>query len=80
MIEKAKHYVYIENQFLISNSTGRKGLPVENIIFNAIYKRIVRAHTEGTNIKFYMFTPLIPGFAGDVEKASLLKESIELQM
>ncbi|CAF1290518.1 unnamed protein product [Didymodactylos carnosus] len=42
MIEEAKHFIYIENQFFIS-IIGHK--QVHNRIGHALYRRILRAHT-----------------------------------
>ena len=41
-ITKAKHYVYIENQFFISQATHNAS--VRNCICESLCKRIVRAH------------------------------------
>uniref|UniRef100_A0A146LLZ0 Phospholipase n=2 Tax=Lygus hesperus TaxID=30085 RepID=A0A146LLZ0_LYGHE len=61
-IAKARHYVYIENQFFIScNSTQ-----VKNHVANALFRRIMRAHREKTVFRVYVVLPLLPGFEGEV--------------
>lgn len=81
LIERSERFIYIENQFLISNSSGSRDNLVKNTIFNALYKRIVWAVSESQTIRIYVFTPLLPGFEGDVAgKAAVLKEQIEYQM
>src|SRR5258706_14564196 len=45
IIQKSKHFVYIENQFFIT-ATGNKQNPVQNQIGAALVERIVRAHKE----------------------------------
>ncbi|XP_014276337.1 phospholipase D1 isoform X1 [Halyomorpha halys] len=64
IISKAEHYIYIENQFFI---TG--GL-VKNQVGDALVKRILRAHREGTQFRVYVILPLLPGFEGEVGSPS----------
>lgn len=63
-IMKAKHYVYIENQFFISLAT--RNASVRNHICETLFKRIVRAHKDGTVFRVYVVMPLLPGFEGEV--------------
>ncbi|KAJ8922579.1 hypothetical protein NQ315_007609 [Exocentrus adspersus] len=67
-INRAQHYVYIENQFFITlpfrNSNTR------NQIADAIYKRIIRAHKAGEVFRVFVVMPLLPGFEGEVGGAS----------
>jgi len=43
-ITRARHYVYIENQFFITQVTQNGKSPVLNRIGEALYSRIIRAH------------------------------------
>ena len=67
MIEQSKHFIYIENQFFISNLAGA---PVENLIANALLLRIKLAHANKEKFKVIVFLPLLPGFPGDIDKPS----------
>ncbi|KAI9496611.1 hypothetical protein BDB00DRAFT_758105, partial [Zychaea mexicana] len=63
-ISKAKHYVYIENQFFISATTQDKLL--RNKIAQAMVERIKRAHAKKEKFKIFILIPLIPAFEGDL--------------
>ncbi|KAI8372984.1 uncharacterized protein BYT42DRAFT_54298 [Radiomyces spectabilis] len=63
-ISKAKHFVYIENQFFISTTTQDKLL--RNRISQAMVERIKRAHEKGEKFKIFILIPLIPAFEGDL--------------
>ncbi|ORX49426.1 phospholipase D/nuclease [Hesseltinella vesiculosa] len=63
-ISKAKHYIYIENQFFVSATTTDKVL--RNKIAQAIVERIKKAHRKKENFKIYVVMPLIPAFEGDL--------------
>ncbi|KAI5475207.1 phospholipase D [Pseudohyphozyma bogoriensis] len=65
MIAEANHFVYIENQFFITN-TCDKG-PVKNLIGKAIVERVLSAARAGKKFKVVIVIPAIPGFAGDLE-------------
>lgn len=43
VINKAKHYVYIENQFFITQGTNAASV-VRNQVGDALFKRILRAY------------------------------------
>jgi phospholipase D1/2 len=64
VIEKAEHYVYIENQFFIT-ATGEEQKPVLNTIGRATVNAVVRAAREGRKFRVIIVIPAIPGFAGD---------------
>ena len=64
-IEKAEHFIYIENQFFISRVD--KGV-VENKIVSALAKRVERAIKEGKEFMVFLTLPLLPGFGGDITK------------
>ncbi|ORZ14534.1 hypothetical protein BCR42DRAFT_329482 [Absidia repens] len=63
-ITKAKHYVYMENQFFVSSTTYDKVL--RNKIGQAIVERIKTAHAKGEKFKIFILIPLIPAFEGDL--------------
>jgi phospholipase D1/2 len=67
VIEKAEHYVYIENQFFIT-ATGDQQPPVHNVIGRSIVNAVVRAAKEGRKFRVIILIPAIPGFAGDLRK------------
>ncbi|PNF35047.1 hypothetical protein B7P43_G09457 [Cryptotermes secundus] len=67
-ITRAKHYVYIENQFFIS--LARRNTSVRNLVCETLFKRIMRAHREGSVFRVYVVMPLLPGFEGEVGSPS----------
>lgn len=71
LIEEAKYYIYIENQFFISAT--KSGEQVKNLIAQALVQRILRAAHEGAKFKVVVCLPEVPGFAGDVKTESSLK-------
>ncbi|KAI8332617.1 hypothetical protein BC941DRAFT_455475 [Chlamydoabsidia padenii] len=66
-ISKAKHYVYMENQFFVSSTTYDRIL--RNKIGQAIVERIKKAHAKGEKFKIFILIPLIPAFEGDLASA-----------
>ncbi|XP_071112498.1 phospholipase D1-like isoform X2 [Haliotis cracherodii] len=62
-IENSKHYIYIENQFFITQVDNSS--LVSNDIGNALYKRILRAHRAGEKFRVYVMMPLLPAFEGE---------------
>ena len=82
LIKKAKHYIYIENQFFVSKSWNKKERydngycisdEVQNEIAYYIRKRIEKAYIKKQNFKVYIFIPLLPGFAGDPQDSETIK-------
>lgn len=67
LIENAQHFIYIENQFFISNLAGH---PVENLISQSLLFRIKKAISLKQKFKVVVVMPLLPGFEGDIEKPS----------
>lgn len=67
IIEKAEHFVYIENQFFIT-ATGDQQKPIENTVGRAIVNACVRAGKEGRKFRVIILIPAIPGFAGDLRQ------------
>jgi len=66
VIENARHFVYIENQFFIT-ATSDAQKSIRNKIGAAIVERILRAARAGENFKIIVVIPAIPGFAGDLK-------------
>ncbi|KAI0977875.1 hypothetical protein GJ496_001890 [Pomphorhynchus laevis] len=60
LIESAKHYVLIENQFFITSTLSTD--VVKNGIGKAIYERIARAFSSNESFKIYVILPMLPGF------------------
>lgn len=68
VIHNSKHYIYIENQFFISQAAGHKD--VFNEISEALYRRILRAYREGSTFRVYVVMPLLPAFEGEIGTGS----------
>ena len=66
LIESAKQYVYIENQYFISND-GTSECLVKNQVANAIFTRIKKAHKNGEKFRVFIIIPLYPEIKGDIE-------------
>ncbi|XP_046564416.1 phospholipase D1-like [Haliotis rubra] len=62
-IENSKHYIYIENQFFITQIDNSSS--VSNDVGNALYKRILRAYRAGEMFRVYVMMPLLPAFEGE---------------
>ncbi|KAG9018728.1 hypothetical protein FRB90_010196 [Tulasnella sp. 427] len=77
MIREANHFIYIENQFFISNA-GDKG-PIENRIAEALVERILSAARSGQKFKVFVVIPEVPGFAGDIKQQDGLKTIMAAQ-
>ena len=82
LIDNAKHYLYIENQFFVSKAFNEEervecdyALPdvVENLIAYHIRKRIERAFLANEKFRVFVFIPLLPGFAGEPESSGTLQ-------
>jgi phospholipase D1/2 len=67
VIEKAEHYVYIENQVFIT-ATGGQQSPIHNTIGRAMVNASIRADKEGRKFRIIIVIPAIPGFAGDLRE------------
>lgn len=70
LIESSEHFIYIENQFLITQSSERPNLSslVKNRIGAALVERILRAHREGKDFKVVVVMPLLPAFEASVDR------------
>ncbi|KAL9265953.1 Phospholipase D zeta 1-like protein [Drosera capensis] len=65
LIERAEHFIYIENQFFIS---GLKGdAIIQNRVLEALFNRILKAHKEKKCFRVIIVLPLIPGFQGGMD-------------
>jgi phospholipase D1/2 len=64
LIKNSKHYIYIENQFFVSCTSGK---PVSNKIADALLERLSRAVAQDQNFKLVICLPLLPGFEGDID-------------
>ncbi|CUA74327.1 Phospholipase D p2 [Rhizoctonia solani] len=71
LITEANHFIYIENQFFISN-TGNYG-PVKNLIAKALVDRILNAANSGQKFKVIVVIPEVPGFAGNIKDENGIK-------
>ncbi|KAA8548972.1 hypothetical protein F0562_000656 [Nyssa sinensis] len=65
LIEKAEHFVYIENQFFISGLSGDE--IIRNRVLEALYRRIMRAYNEKKCFRVIVVIPLLPGFQGGLD-------------
>ncbi|CDO76228.1 hypothetical protein BN946_scf184644.g2 [Trametes cinnabarina] len=77
LIQQSEHFIYIENQFFISN-TQDDG-PVKNQIAKALVERIVRAGKEGKKFRVVIVIPEVPGFAGQVKDETSVKTIMAAQ-
>ncbi|CAD8151474.1 unnamed protein product [Paramecium pentaurelia] len=75
LIQDAKHYIYIENQFFISNTAG---YPVKNLVANALISRIKEAHEKQQRFKVIVFVPLLPGFEGEIDQSNSAVLKVQL--
>ncbi|KAF8015958.1 hypothetical protein BT93_H1492 [Corymbia citriodora subsp. variegata] len=65
LIERAEHFVYIENQFFISGLARDE--TIQNRVLDALYKRILQAHKERRSFRVIIVLPLLPGFQGGID-------------
>ncbi|KAG0201186.1 Phospholipase D1 [Mortierella sp. GBA30] len=64
-IERAEHFIYIENQFFITSTNVNKTI-VHNGIGRALTDRIIRAHKANEKFRAIIVLPLVPGFEGGI--------------
>ncbi|KAF0716164.1 Aste57867_2992 [Aphanomyces stellatus] len=67
LITDAKHFIYIENQFFVSGFDGDSS--VANRVVDALYHRILDAHTKQESFRVMFIMPLLPSFEGAVTSA-----------
>lgn len=65
LIKNSEHFVYIENQFFVSSTSGK---PVSNQIATAIVRRIEKAIKGNQDFKIMIALPLLPGFEGEIDQ------------
>ncbi|KAJ8766839.1 hypothetical protein K2173_009098 [Erythroxylum novogranatense] len=65
LIERAEHFIYIENQFFISGLAGDE--IIRNRVLEALYQRIRRAYNDGKCFRVIVVIPLLPGFQGGLD-------------
>ncbi|XVF31421.1 hypothetical protein REPUB_Repub16aG0144700 [Reevesia pubescens] len=65
LIEKAEHFIYIENQFFISGLAEDE--IIQNRVLEALYRRILLAHKEQKCFRVIVVIPLLPGFQGGLD-------------
>eukprot|EP00347_Sterkiella_histriomuscorum_P022020 403331965 len=85
LIEQSKHFIYIENQFFISQCVlheANKTSIVKNKIGLALRERILRAHKNQKEFLVIIFIPLMPAFPGDIldSSSSILRLQMNYQM
>ena len=73
LIRNAKNFIYIENQFFISEAGG--DTVVHNQISEALIMRIKKAAERKEKFRVVVFLPLLPGFEGEIYQgnAAILK-------
>ncbi|GFQ75189.1 phospholipase D1 [Trichonephila clavata] len=64
VIQDSKYFLYIENQFFITQPSGEKN--VFNGIADALYYRIMKAYREKAAYHVYVVLPLLPAFEGEL--------------
>ncbi|KAK2989819.1 hypothetical protein RJ640_014766 [Escallonia rubra] len=65
LIERAEHFVYIENQFFISGLSEDE--IIKNRVLEALFVRIKRAYNENKCFRVIIVIPLLPGFQGGLD-------------
>ena len=76
LIDKANHFIYIENQFFIS---GLAGDPIQNKIAEALVIRIRRAIEKGEKFLVVVVIPIQPGFEGSIEEGVITRLTFAYQ-
>lgn len=77
LIQESQHFIYIENQFFISN-TQDSG-PVKNTIAKALVERILRAARENKHFHVVVVIPEVPAFSGDIVETTSIKTILAAQ-
>lgn len=60
LIENSEHYIYIENQYFISNTANNKNKVVQNAIGSALVERIKRAMQHNQVFRVIIVMPVHP--------------------
>lgn len=66
MISESKHFIYIENQYLISKCTDDPSIITKNMVFKAILDRIILAYQKKEKFRVIAITPLLPAFESEI--------------
>lgn len=89
LIDEAKHLVYIENQFFVSDpslDTGSQADDSKSIVKNkiaaALVRRIFRAIDHNEDFKVVVVLPLLPGFEGGIadKSANVMRLQLGLEL
>lgn len=75
LIDKADHFIYIENQFFISSTADDIVL---NQVAQALVERIKVAAAHNEPFKVIVVLPLLPGFQGSIEDPAAALLRLEL--
>ncbi|KAI7827642.1 hypothetical protein BC939DRAFT_85921 [Gamsiella multidivaricata] len=80
-IEKAEHFIYIENQFFVTLAAENGHPDLKNTIGIALVNRILRAHSEGKKFRVIVVMPLMPAFEADImsSEAGTLRKVMHFQ-
>ncbi|KAG0211022.1 hypothetical protein BGX28_008592 [Mortierella sp. GBA30] len=80
-IEKAEHFIYIENQFFVTLAAENGNPDIKNKIGIALVNRILRAHQEGRKFRVIVVMPLMPAFEADImsSEAGTLRKVMHFQ-
>jgi len=89
LIDEAKHLIYIENQFFVSDpclDTGSQADDSKSIVKNkiaaALVRRIFRAIDHNEDFKVVVVLPLLPGFEGGItdKSANVMRLQLGLEL
>ncbi len=72
MIQNAKNFIYIENQFFMSATAGKV---LKNRVGEALVQRVIKAHEQKEKFRILIFLPLVHAFEGDItdSKAAVIR-------
>ena len=72
MIQNAKNFIYIENQFFMSATAGKV---LKNRVGEALVNRVIKAHEQKEKFRILIFLPLVHAFEGDItdSKAAVIR-------
>ncbi|KAK9729285.1 hypothetical protein K7432_000434 [Basidiobolus ranarum] len=69
-IRKAKHFIYIENQFFVTSAADTSGYTLKNQIGMALVERIKKAHQDKAKFKVVVIMPLLPAFENSIDASN----------
>ncbi|KAI8604037.1 hypothetical protein EDD21DRAFT_333733 [Dissophora ornata] len=80
-IEKAEHFIYVENQFFVTLAVENGNPDIKNKIGIALVNRILRAYQEGKKFRVIVVMPLMPAFEADImsSEAGTLRKVMHFQ-